>query len=212
MNVYLIFAHPEPKSFNGRLKDTAVEVLTRNGHTVQVFDLFEAKFGAYADRGDYDVYDDDFFDLQRAQQLAADCDLYPPEIRDEHQKLLWADLIILQFPMWWQSVPGPLKGYFDRVLTVGFAYGGTYKLAGKKALVCMTTGTPGQYLVRGQRGDLIEELFRHLFYGTLAFCQMEVLQPVIAAGSKRWTPEEKEDFLEEYVRILERIEERERLV
>lgn len=37
----------------------------------------------------------------------------------EINKLLWADVLILQFPLWWFSMPAILKGWVDRV----FAYG-----------------------------------------------------------------------------------------
>lgn len=32
MNVLIVYAHPEPKSLNGKLKDVTVETLTANGH------------------------------------------------------------------------------------------------------------------------------------------------------------------------------------
>lgn len=38
-NILIVFAHPEPKSLNGSLKDVAVERLTSNGHAVTVSDL-----------------------------------------------------------------------------------------------------------------------------------------------------------------------------
>ena len=33
-----------------------------------------------------------------------------------------ADLIVLQYPMWWHLPPAMLKGWFDRVLAYGAAY------------------------------------------------------------------------------------------
>lgn len=40
MNVLIVYAHPEPGSFNGALKDHAVEVLAAQGHNVKVTDLY----------------------------------------------------------------------------------------------------------------------------------------------------------------------------
>lgn len=40
MNVLIIHAHPEPRSFNGALTRTAVRALREQGHTVEVSDLF----------------------------------------------------------------------------------------------------------------------------------------------------------------------------
>lgn len=45
------------------------------------------------------------------------------EIQAEVEKLRRADVIVFQFPMYWLSVPAILKGWFDRVLVPGFAFG-----------------------------------------------------------------------------------------
>ncbi|MNR16737.1 hypothetical protein D3C85_1333580 [compost metagenome] len=44
----------------------------------------------------------------KSQTLAAD-------IQQELDKLLWADLLILNFPIYWFSAPAMLKGWIDRV-------------------------------------------------------------------------------------------------
>src|SRR3546814_19564364 len=46
------------------------------------------------------------------------------DIALEQEKLLWADALILQFPLWWFSMPAILKGWLERVYASGFAYGG----------------------------------------------------------------------------------------
>ena len=46
----------------------------------------------------------------------------PVEIHAEQQKLLDADLIVLQFPLWWYNLPAILKGWIDRVFTSGFGF------------------------------------------------------------------------------------------
>ena len=40
-------------------------------------------------------------------------------------KLFWCDALILQFPLWWFSLPAMLKGWVDRVFASGGRiYGG----------------------------------------------------------------------------------------
>ena len=51
-NVLIVFAHQEPKSFNGALKDAAVATLTAQGHNVTVSDLCQMRF----DPVDYSHY------------------------------------------------------------------------------------------------------------------------------------------------------------
>src|ERR1700761_1001141 len=52
MNVLIVYAHPEPKSLNGSLKDFAVQHLERAGHTVQVSDLYAMNWKASLDAND----------------------------------------------------------------------------------------------------------------------------------------------------------------
>jgi NAD(P)H dehydrogenase (quinone) len=52
----------------------------------------------------------------------ADLDLYhgdpsalPDDILREQQRVERADMLVFVFPVYWWSVPGLLKGWFDRV-------------------------------------------------------------------------------------------------
>ncbi|KAJ0070313.1 hypothetical protein NL108_007660, partial [Boleophthalmus pectinirostris] len=76
------------------------------------------------------------------------------DITEEQRKVKEADLIIFQasygdylkFPMYWFSVPAILKGWFDRVLTLGFAYTQEKRYSQgifekKKAMLSFTTGS-----------------------------------------------------------------------
>ncbi|QWU17002.1 NAD(P)H dehydrogenase (quinone) [Paenibacillus sophorae] len=53
MNVLIVYAHPEPGSFNGAMKDLAVATLIDEGHQVKVSDLYAMNFKAVADRDDF---------------------------------------------------------------------------------------------------------------------------------------------------------------
>ena len=124
MNVLIVYAHPEPKSFNGAMKDLAVETLTKAGHEVVVSDLYAQNFDPVA--GPHDVTErlnSDYFNLALEQGNAADNDLFPPDIQAEIDKVRAADFLLVQFPMWWTSVPAILKGWIDRVLAYKVAYG-----------------------------------------------------------------------------------------
>lgn len=204
----ILFAHPEPKSFNGRMKDRAVATLRSEGWEVEVTDLFRDLSHCFADQRDFPDWDLDFFDLQAAQKQANETRTFPPEILREMEKLEKAELIILQFPLWWQSAPAPVKGYIDRVLSVGFAYGGKYALEGKRAIISSTTGAPEKFWTNEFKGSITAS-YLHLQSGTLAFCNMEVLKPFMVFGAKGLSEEEKEDYLKEWETVLKRIDQRE---
>jgi NAD(P)H dehydrogenase (quinone) len=123
MNALIVYAHPEPASFNTALKDAAVEAIVVAGHQVEVSDLYGERFNPVAGRHDFTtVADPARFHYQAEQILAAQQDGFSDEIKREHARVNQADVIILQFPLWWGAPPAILKGWFERVLAYGFAY------------------------------------------------------------------------------------------
>nr|AWI67046.1 Electron transfer protein [Piromyces sp.] len=72
--------------------------------------------------------------------------LYPDykiDVKAEQEKLLKADVVVLQFPMYWYNAPSLLRKWFEDVLEHGFAYGSQGKaLKDKRLIVSLTTGAP----------------------------------------------------------------------
>jgi NAD(P)H dehydrogenase (quinone) len=210
MNVLIVYAHPEPHSFSGAMKDLAVSVLENAGHQIQVSDLYALKFDPAGGPADFaDREDRGFFHYQREQTHAVESDSFVPQLKAEMDKLRRADLVIFQFPLWWFSLPAILKGWVDRVFAMGFAYGAgqrheTGVFRGKRAMLAFTTGgPPASYVAGGAHGD-IDELLRHIQYGMFHFVGMDVLPPFIAYGAGRVTAQQREEYLEAYrARILE---------
>src|SRR5438876_465948 len=123
MKILIVYAHPEPRSFNAALKNFAVEILTEAGHSVQVSDLYAMDFNCTGGPDDFlEREDPGFFAYQREQIHASAASLFVPELKAEMEKLVWADFLIFQFPLWWFSVPAILKGWVDRVFAMGFSY------------------------------------------------------------------------------------------
>lgn len=124
MNVLLVYAHPEPRSLNGALKEFAVQRLQAAGHQVQVSDLYSMGWKAAIDAGDsLDRDPEARFDASEDSRRAFASGRQSSDIAAEQDKLRWADALILQFPLWWFSMPAILKGWVDRVYAYGFAYG-----------------------------------------------------------------------------------------
>ena len=46
MGALIVYAHPEPKSFNGAMKDLAVKTLRGRGDEVEITDLYAMRFKA----------------------------------------------------------------------------------------------------------------------------------------------------------------------
>lgn len=185
MNVLIVFAHPNPKSYNASLRDAAVEALTESGVNVQVSDLYAMNFNPVAQMSDVRV-PKDLIDV-------------PDDLQTEREKVVWADYIIFQFPMWWTSIPAILKGWFDRVFASGFAYGpGAYNqgnLIGKKAMLSFTTGGRDlrNFGENSLKGEMSERLF-NLHHEILYFCGMDVLEPFIIPSGV--SEEERKNYIE----------------
>jgi NAD(P)H dehydrogenase (quinone) len=219
VKILLVYAHPEPKSFNGQMRDVALSTLRNNGHEVRESDLYAMNFNPIAGRGDFLHHvDPDFFHLQTEQDRAYAHQTFAEDIRSEQEKIEWCELVLFQFPLWWQSLPAVLKGWIDRVLARSFAYGPgrvfeTGLLRGKKAMCALTTGSSEQLLSpSGFYGRTVEELLRHLLHGTLAFCGMKVLPPFVAFSAAKVSEEERQKYLDDYAATLRNIESREPLV
>ncbi|MBM9503143.1 NAD(P)H-dependent oxidoreductase [Actinacidiphila acididurans] len=197
MNVLWVLAHPEARSLNGSLHQAGLAALAEAGHDVEVSDLYAMKWNPVVDRDDYAVGDERLH-IGPASKSALDGQALSLDIRLEQAKLDRADLLVLQFPLWWYGLPAILKGWFDRIFVRGYAYGlpdpdrpgrslryGTGKLAGKRALAVVTAGGPAEsYQPRGIDGSL-EDLLFPLLHGTLFYCGIDVLPSFVIHGANR---------------------------
>src|SRR3982751_5796187 len=115
MKVLIVYAHPEPKSFNTGLLQHSVDVLKEQGHSVQVSDLYAMQFNPVASDADFTQRRfPEQMQYDREQKHASQHAAFAPDIQAELDKLLWCDFLILQFPLWWFSVPAIMKGWIDR--------------------------------------------------------------------------------------------------
>jgi NAD(P)H dehydrogenase (quinone) len=193
MNVLIIYAHPEPRSLNGSLLNFSVGHLEDAGHNVRVSDLYAMKWKAVLDQEDSaDWPPDERFDASAASRQAFEAGTQSSDIVLEQEKLKWADAVILQFPLWWFSMPAILKGWVERVYACGLAYGvgehsdkhwgdryGEGAMAGKRAMLMVTTGGwESHYGPRGINGA-IEDILFPIQHGILYYPGFEVVPPFV---------------------------------
>jgi NAD(P)H dehydrogenase (quinone) len=199
MNILHVFAHPEPSSLNGALRDLAIAELKAQGHNVRLSDLYADGWKSQIDRADFPLLAPDArFVAAAASKAAFEADALTEDVRAEIRKLLWADVLILQFPLWWFSMPAILKGWVDRVFAYGFAYGvgehsdkrwgdryGEGTLAGKRAMLVVTAGGwEEHYAARGVNGP-IDDLLFPINHGILYYPGYEVLPPFVVYSADR---------------------------
>lgn len=123
-------------------------------------------------------------------------ELYPDyqiDVKAEQEKLLRADIIVLQFPVFWYSAPSILERWMEETFKHGFSHGSTGdKLKGKKLVLSFTTGAPeAMYSRNGAMGYDIED-FLPCFKATCRLTQMDYSGYVFTGGvsyGNRTTPE-----------------------
>ncbi len=78
------------------------------GHEVMVEDLYADQFNPSLTRSERESYYNGVYDAS--------------QVKEQAQRLLEAEGLVLVFPTWWFGFPAILKGWFDRVWGPGIAY------------------------------------------------------------------------------------------
>ncbi len=189
MNVLIIYAHPNPNSFNAALRDLAVRALSQAGHSILLSDLYAMRFNP----------------VLTTKELLGDLS----DIQAEMDKVRRADLLLFQFPDWWYGMPAIMKGWIERVFAYGFAYDDEHSfesglLRGKKAMLSLTVGAREEYFQQAPQRDLMRVL-EPIHYGVFAYCGMEVLPPFIAYGPGEMSEAERKATLEAFREHLKKL-------
>jgi len=187
MKHFVLYCHPDPKSFCHAIFENIIETLRAKGHEVRVKDLYGEEF-------DPILKGSDFATFQAGKT--------PPDIKAEQDNILWAEMITLVHPVWWTGLPAMLKGYIDRVFSLGFAYafgpdGPRGLLGGRKVVIFNTQGALKEEYDASGMTDVMKKASDIAIY---SFCGMEVLDhrffggvpSVDDATRKRYLAEVKE--------------------
>lgn len=183
-SAHWVYAHPRGGSLNERLFREGAEALSAR-YEVATSDLHAQNFDPVLREGDLGELAGSAGNFAELLGDAYVQGQLPDDVRDEQRKLATAELLVVQFPLWWYGPPAILKGWFDRVFTAGFAFGdldpdlgvprryGDGGLAGRKALIVVTAGEDERSIgPRGVSGDLDTLLFP-LIHGVLWYVGIE---------------------------------------
>ncbi|WP_017162787.1 NAD(P)H-dependent oxidoreductase [Xanthomonas phaseoli] len=110
MHALIVVAHPDPRSHTHAVAAQVRDAVLASDatHTVEVADLAQEGFDPRFNQADVALF----------QQRAAPA----PDVAAEHARLERADALVLVFPIYWWSFPALLKGWTDRVFTLGWAF------------------------------------------------------------------------------------------
>jgi len=180
----ILYAHPNPKSFNHAICETVHAELNRSGATVSVRDLYSMNFNPVLSA-------DDLAGMMQGQ--------LQPEVKAEQEHISSADVIIVIYPLWWAGMPAILKGYIDRIFTEGFAYriAGTDLeglLKNKRVLLITTTGAPKEMY---EASGMFKSMAQTTGEGIFQFTGMELIEHKYFCAIPYVTDEDRKKMLEE---------------
>lgn len=157
MNVLIVYAHPNPASFNRAILEVVDTTLRDHGHATRVRDLYAMHCRAVLDGEDL------------LRNWRGDL---PADTRREQDAVRWAGGLVFVYPIWWFGPPAILKGWIDRVFTRKFAFdfgpdGMMGLLTQEKALIINTLGGDAATYQRERWHEL---LVRPMAEGVLGAC------------------------------------------
>ncbi len=150
MHIYIIFAHPSQKSYSKKVLEAFTQGLSEAGHSYEIGDLY--------DMGFISDMDDEQYHREIGMDPAAPL---PDDVKIEQDKINRSDALVFIYPVWWSDCPAKLKGWFDRVMTYGYAYlyddndQHVSQIQIKKALVICSAGHTEQHL---EETDIAESM------------------------------------------------------
>ena len=183
MKVLVVYAHPNPESFNHAVVEEFVSGLAEGGHTSEVIDLYGINF-------DPRLNAEDLVQFQGGE--------LPQEVRDQQAKVAGAEALVFVHPMWGWTIPAMLKGWLDRVFSMGFAYSMSDKgmeglLKHSKVLVISTAGETEDYY----QSEGYTDAFRKINDGFFKEAGIQNVQYKCLYGIQAAGDEGRKKYLEE---------------
>lgn len=107
----------------------------------------------------------------------------------EQKKVVDADVIVWQFPLFWYAKPSLLQRWEEEVFTHGFSHGTNGKaLQGKKLILSVTTGAPAEFYARdGRPNGGLEDVLMPATQATVSLTGMTLVDPVVITYGVSYT-------------------------
>ncbi|MEC4568754.1 NAD(P)H oxidoreductase [Paenibacillus sp. CMAA1739] len=174
MKVLSVVSHPRKDSLTFKVAGRFVQGLADAGHDYEILDLHGIGFDPVlkgVDEPDWSV----------AEQT------FSPEVEMEIKRMKEHDALAFIFPLWWWHLPAMLKGYIDRVLNNGFAYGSN-KLHHQHILWIGLAGVSQEQLKKRNYDEMITHL---LNVGIADYCgvsnsKVEFLDETLGSNSDHY--------------------------
>lgn len=185
--ILIIDGHPRADSLSHRLAEAYAKGARESGHEVLLVHLRELAFDP----------------IMRWRYRD---NILEPDLVKQQENMRWCEHLVVVTPVNWMSTPSLLKGFFDRIITPGFAFkyhkGSLLPiperlLKGRSARVIYTQGGP-LYLTSTVGFDAF---FKGLKYGTIAFCGFWPVRRTVFARADQADEMKKQRWLDKAYRL-----------
>lgn len=131
--ILVIDGHPDgdPNRYVHALAQRYVAGAEASGHALRHLAICEMAFPLITDRKIWEGED------------------LPPAIREAQEAIIWAEHLLIIYPLWLGDMPARLKGFFEQVFRPGFAFDPhasdrfpRKRLKGRTARIVVTMGMP----------------------------------------------------------------------
>lgn len=187
----IIYTHPYDRSFNHAELDRVTAKLTEQGDPYQVIDLYHDGFNP--------AYDAEELRLFHSGQT------HDPLVTQYLTQLKAADAVIFITPIWWNDLPGMLKGFIDKVMKEGAGLTHVVTKTGVKGTLTniqktyvLTTSTSPTFYLRFFCGNAIKKVF---IRATLKQLGMQHVCWSNFGGITNASEEKRKDYLQKIVQM-----------
>ena len=188
MKTLIIFNHPYEGSFCSAIRDAVKAGLRKGRHQCKVINLDKDRFDPVLREKDLRAF------KFRGEEDLTIVDGIDPIVLRYKKKLVWAERIVMIFPIWWMTMPAMTKGFIDKVIFPGIAYkmeGDKLKstLTNLKQVVIITTMNTPADVYRDEfdnslEGCLIKGTFNKIGIHDIKWISLNMVSK--SGDEKRW--------------------------
>lgn len=181
--ITLIQGHPDPQAihFNHALADSYAEAAIAAGHEVRLIKVAELDFNF--------LHNEDEFQNGFINE----------DIKTAQEDILWAQHLVIIYPLWLGTMPAMLKAFLEQTLRPGFALstGNRNKfpqkmLSGRSAHVIITMGMPAFIY----KWFYFSHSLRNLKRNILKFCGISPVQQTLIGSIDNLSVSQRNDWLQ----------------
>lgn len=180
MDTLIIYCHPYPQSFNHAILQAVQNNLQSKNIEFTLIDLYAERFSPVYTKKDLSLF-----------HTGKTTD---PLVVKYLNLLKQAKTVIFITPIWWNSIPGMLKGFIDKVMMEGKGLSHTVSKVGVKGELTniqqcyiLTTSSSPTFYIKYLNGNAIKKIFINQTLKQLGFqnCQWQNFGMISDSSVKR---------------------------